>query len=72
MKREAKYIEKHENGNVEFLPNKGCPGPVKVKLKKDVLLVIIDTQWWLHKWDKPYGEKCNCDVKNEFEFIEIN
>ena len=70
VKREGKYIEKHAKGDVEFLPNKGCPGPVKVKLKKDVLLLIIDTQWWLHKWDKPYGENCDCDVKNEFEFIE--
>ena len=70
VKREEKYIEKHDGGNVKFLPNKGCPGPVKVKLKKDVLLLIIDTQWWLHKWDKPYGENCNCNVKNEFEFIE--
>ena len=70
VKREGKFIEKHEEGNIEFLPNKGCPGPVKIKLKKDVLLLIVDTQWWLHKWDKPYGENCKCDVNNEFEFIE--
>ena len=70
VKRQEKFIEKHEGGDIEFLPNKGCPGPVKVKIKKDVILVLVDTQWWLHEWDKPYGEDCDCKTKNEFEFID--
>ncbi|MFT7343792.1 MAG: putative phosphodiesterase [Lentimonas sp.] len=70
IKREEEIVKKHEQGNIEFLPSQGCPGPIKVKLEKDVLLLIIDTQWWLHEWEKPYGEDCDCEVKNEFQFIQ--
>ena len=36
-----------------FLPDGGCPGPVEVALSKEITLIILDTQWLLHPWDKP-------------------
>ena len=48
-----KYIQKYfDRGNV-FLPTKGRPGPVEVNLSEDITLVVFDTQWWFHKYDKP-------------------
>ncbi len=70
IKREEEYVENALNSGNTFLPDNSCPGPVEVPLSEDVLLVIIDTQWWLHKWDKPYGDEDSCKSRNEFEFIE--
>lgn len=70
IKREETFIEEELNRGNTFLPDLGCPGPVEIELGKNILLVIIDTQWWLHKFEKPYGENEFCDIKNENEFVE--
>ena len=40
-----------------FLPSAGAPGPVALDLPTTahaVRLIVLDTQWWLHKHQKPY------------------
>ena len=70
VKREEKYIEeKLDRGNV-FRPDNGCPGPVEVNLNDSVVLIIIDTQWWLHEYEKPRGEEDSCSISNELDFID--
>jgi hypothetical protein len=46
-----------------FLPGGGCPGAVEVPLTEDVVLVVLNLQWWLHPWDKP-GEESDCELKD--------
>ena len=43
-------------GEQTFLPTTGCPGPSVVQLSDDILLIVIDTQWILHPYDKPDKE----------------
>jgi hypothetical protein len=69
IKREEKYVEQALNKGNSFLPDLGCPGPVVVEVNKDLILVIIDTQWWLHEFDKPSGQKDSCTVANDADFI---
>ena len=69
VRNEEKYIQKKmDDGNV-FVPNRGCPGPVKIKLDKDIILYAIDTQWWLHQYEKPPIEEADCIVRTREEFI---
>ncbi|NQU88327.1 MAG: metallophosphoesterase, partial [Mariniphaga sp.] len=59
-----KYIENYlGRGNV-FLPDDGCPGPVEINLSDDITLVVFDTQWWFHKFDKP-GFENDCGFEDE-------
>lgn len=70
VKREEDYIEaKLNRGNV-FNPDNGCPGPVEIHLNDSVVLIIIDSQWWLHEYDKPHGEEDSCSISNELDFID--
>lgn len=46
-----------------FLPLDGCPGPVEIELNEEVTLILINTQWWLHKWDKPQHES-GCEIED--------
>ncbi|NNF02646.1 MAG: BamA/TamA family outer membrane protein [Bacteroidia bacterium] len=71
IKRQEDYIEDALGGKKTFLPDKGCPGPVVVKLGDEVRLIVIDTQWWLHKNKRPEGERFGCEVKNEIEFVDL-
>jgi hypothetical protein len=69
VKRQEKYLENYlDKGNV-FLPDDGCPGPIAIEVNKGLVLLIMDTQWWLHDHDKPKGEQDNCSVLSRDEFI---
>jgi len=66
--REQLYIDLLANNNVKFLPQDGCPGPVEISLSKDVVLILMDSQWWLHQYDKP-GIESDCPYKTKEEVL---
>ncbi len=66
--REQQYIDFLGNKNVKFYPEDGCPGPVEVKISKDVVMIMVDTQWWLHMDDKP-GIESDCPYKTKEEVL---
>lgn len=68
IKRQEEFIEQYLKKGDVFIPSNACPGPEVVALKDNLLLVLIDTQWWLHQHDKPTGDN-NCTSGNDEEFI---
>ncbi len=66
--REQLYVDQLGKKNVKFYPENGCPGPVEVSLTPDVTLVMFDTQWWIHPYDKPEIES-DCDYKTKDEVL---
>lgn len=69
VKRQEDYIQKYLDKGNTFRPSHGCPGPDVVKVGADLVLIILDTQWWLHAFDKPTGENDGCEVSNEDELM---
>ncbi len=68
VKIQERFVEEYlQNGNT-FLPDMGCPGPVEVNLNDSITLVVIDTQWFLHPWDKP-DETSDCQVADWSEVL---
>jgi Omp85 superfamily domain/Calcineurin-like phosphoesterase len=68
VKNQVNYINSLGLTNVRAEPIDGCPGPVEVDLSDKVVLVLMDSQWWLHLHDKP-GNESDCDYKSEDEVI---
>jgi hypothetical protein len=66
--REQAYIESLGDRNVKFFPGDGCSGPVEVELSKDVVMVMFDSQWWIHPYDKP-GIESDCPYKTKTEVL---
>lgn len=66
--RQATYINSIA-ANIKFLPEDGCPGPVEVKVSKDVVMIIMDSEWWLLRSGKP-GIESDCGFKTEDEVLE--
>ncbi|RSK37701.1 hypothetical protein EI290_00920 [Hymenobacter metallilatus] len=53
-----------------FLPRDACPGPVEVRLQDDVVLIAINSQWFLQTTgERPYGANSGCGVANETDFF---
>ena len=61
------YINGLAQKNIQALPTGGCPGPVAVDLSEKVVVVFIDTQWFLYVHDKP-GPGSNCTSRTMDEF----
>lgn len=65
--RQEAYVNLMKEKNVEFIPSEGCPGPVEVPIGNDVVMIVFDSQWFLHQNDKPGIEwDCPCKTENEF------
>lgn len=69
VKRQEDYVQDYlDKGNV-FLPSHGCPGPELVKLAPGLVMIVIDTEWWIHRFERPVGEKDGCGVRSTQEFM---
>ena len=64
--REQNYVDNFGEPNVVFYPKDGCPGPVEIDITPDVVLIIMDSQWWVHEYDKP-GIESDCPYKTKTE-----
>ena len=68
IQREQDYINILGDKNIFFLPKDGCPGPELVNITPDVVMIIMDSQWWLHPYDKP-GIESDCPYKTKTEVL---
>jgi len=64
--REQYYVDLLGRSNVKFYPEGGCPGPVEIKIDTATVLVVMDSQWWMHPYDKP-GVESDCPYKTKDE-----
>ncbi|RNC82994.1 MAG: hypothetical protein ED557_09735 [Balneola sp.] len=78
VQRQERYIEAYLDRGNTFLPDNGYPGPVDLelldddedpRLSDDIRLIILDTQWWLHKHKKPYGDTGDYDLADGGDFL---
>ena len=78
VKRQEQFIEDYLDKGNTFLPDNGFPGPHEVKLmdeddhpdlNDDIRLVALDTQWWLHEYEKSYGDNGDFVVNDAGDVI---
>lgn len=69
LKQEDNIVEEYLNRNHVFLPHWGCSGPSKVKLTDDVVMIMIDSQWYLENWDEKENFNKGCPSMSRTEFI---
>lgn len=65
--RQAEKVRALSNGKMLYLPKRSCPGPEIVLIDTNLVLVFIDTQWWLHPHDKPLTE---CGLTHENQWFD--
>ncbi|MDY8134543.1 metallophosphatase [Aquimarina sp. 2201CG5-10] len=66
VRKLEKFIQ--NNDNVKFYPDDGCP--IKKKdLSENVVLITIDSQWYLENWNNHIYLNEDCDIKNRTLFF---
>lgn len=68
LSRQEKYIEK-ALGKHTFLPENGCPIET-VEVSNDVIIIAIDSEWYLTNWDKHPTINDDCEIKTRAKFFE--
>ena len=68
LKRQEKLVEK-SLGEKSFLPQNGCPLE-KVNISKDIVLIIVDTHWYLTNWNNHPTINDNCEIKTRVKFLD--
>ncbi len=71
LRREEEYVENYFGGKNAFRPDNGCPGPVEIELTDSLVLVIIDSEWWLSKYETASGAKDGCSIDTREEFVNL-
>ncbi len=78
IKRQEQYIEEYLDRGNTFIPDNGFPGPVDIELmdddehpalRDDIRLIVLDTQWWLHRHEKSYGDTGDYDLVDGGDFL---
>lgn len=78
LRKQQKYVNKainkmrgeddEEDYEDYFEPEDGCPGPKFVEVSDKLVIVLIDSQWWLADWDKEPTIHDGCEIKNREMF----
>jgi len=69
LEREANYITKKLNDKDAFLPKNGCPIK-KVEISDNIVLIVVDSQWFLEDWDNNPTMNDNCDISTREGFFD--
>ncbi|MCC9137996.1 metallophosphoesterase [Pontibacter silvestris] len=73
MLRQEKFIVEKLQDENSYLPRNGCPGPVPIQIAEGLLMVVINTQWWVHRGIRPLGKEYNCPYSDiEQFFLDLN
>lgn len=65
-----RYIQSLQKPNVRYVPDDVCPGPQEIEISENVTLVVIDSQWWLHRFDKA-TVRSGCESNTEAELLSV-
>ena len=69
--RQEEYVKNYLQRANAYLPENGCPGPVLIDLTPEVLLIVINTQWWVQRGVRPIGERYHCEAQSEEHFLRL-
>lgn len=66
--RQEVYVESVLDRGDTYMPDRGFPGPAVAHVHDDIVIIALDTQWWLED-DKIYGNTGTYQLESEAEFL---
>lgn len=70
LNREEQFVETYLNSGDVFMPSNGCGGPIELQLNNDLVVIVIDSEWWLSKFDKPLAPDNDCTSSSKLDVIQ--
>ncbi|MFT7588088.1 MAG: hypothetical protein ACI959_000294 [Limisphaerales bacterium] len=70
IKRMEDFVQDYWGKGNTFVPSNGCADPVRVKIEDNLILLFIDSQWWLHNHETEKKMTKGCEIKSRTHFLE--
>lgn len=70
LNREEQFVEEYLDSANVFLPTNGCGGPIELQLNDNLVVIVIDSEWWLSKYEKPLAPDNGCTSASRLDVIE--
>ena len=64
------YLKTNVTANHSFSPDDGCPGPHEIEIDESLVIITINSQWFMHPHERPELTESSCDILFESEFWE--
>ncbi|MCB9277221.1 MAG: hypothetical protein H6564_24520 [Lewinellaceae bacterium] len=61
-KKVRDYIKKKDYRHSQWPVEDGCPGPEAIEVDESLVILVLNTQWWNHPYDKPRPSDALCDA----------
>ncbi len=68
LKEQEDFVEDLLDRKNVLGPKPGCGDPKEIDLTKDLVLILLDSQWFLENWEGEPGVNEGCDVKSRSVF----
>ncbi len=68
LEEQEDFLDDYLDRNNVMEPNPGCGDPAEIELRKDLVLVLLDSQWFLENWDGEPEINEGCEVKSRSVF----
>lgn len=66
IKRQWEFLDAQNDSLLQLVPPNGCPDPVVINISDSVVIIAMDSEWWLFPYDKDNpGADCNCSTKRD-------
>ncbi len=69
VKRQEEFVENYLDSTDVFLPSNGCAGPVEIQMSGNLVIIAIDSEWWLTTHTRSDRYEQGCTVENEDQLI---
>lgn len=66
IKRQWSYLNEQNDSLLKLVPGNGCPDPVVINVSDSMVIIALDSEWWLYQFDKSNTEAdCNCNTPTD-------
>ena len=69
LKRQAQMVES-ALGRGSFQPRNGCPGPARINATEWFNLVVLDSEWWMYRYERPKLDGTSCSQRSMNELSQ--
>ena len=67
--RQQQFVEAYLQRDDVYFPGRGCPGPYPLEVNEKLVLILIDSEWWLTRHQRPEGTENGCGITSELDLI---
>lgn len=61
IKKQWEYLDQQNDSLLQLVPANGCPDPVAIDVSDSLVIIAMDSEWWLYPFNKDNkGAGCNC------------